>query len=338
MPIPIILGIAVAMGTIYGVSKAVSGNDRERAQKLYEENKEQWQEIIEQYNSAQEKATIAMDRLGKLEIEILSSFRYVDSLVARIRNRLNDLQPLHDVFVGAEVLLQALERVPEGTAGTIAALGGAAVAAMVGKGKISKERFITSFSEAEENSSLEECLGSIMTTEDAEWWIGLGPAKSSGEMIGVFLASPADDAQEAWSELQRVEKGFNMMCSFFAELSTTAALYQGCLQKIKGVYDTHILFLEKLLQKKTDWSLFSDKEQLNVDNLVRLTSVFYNMCQERFVLERKRSDGIIIPILNRKGIGGQIEMGGVTIWQIPAIPYDDIQGLREHGHGGFFLL
>ncbi|MDO4840483.1 MAG: hypothetical protein Q3990_07400, partial [Desulfovibrionaceae bacterium] len=150
MPIPVIIGLALFFGTlglgaiIDGCSNALKAKDiMKRAQKRHDEN-------ISRYEKKQKACIAVMDKLGTLEMKILSSFGHFSDLIEMIQGRpkfeeidFGDRslphyapQRLKDVSVGAGVLLGCLGGAAAGTAGGMAAAG-AVSAAVIALGSAS---------------------------------------------------------------------------------------------------------------------------------------------------------------------------------------------------------
>ena len=177
MPLPAILGAAaascrrqLALGSaIHGGVKMKKANDT-----MKQSSRGTYSQCQRGLRSRNERCTAAMDRLGKLELEILQSFQKFSDIFERIQNkpeftRLSSTvtstiptyspEDLKEVSVGAGVLLGGLSGAALGTAGGFAAAG-ATTAAVMALGTASTGTAIASLSGA---AATNATLGS-------PWW------------------------------------------------------------------------------------------------------------------------------------------------------------------------
>lgn len=328
MPIPIILaGVALLTGAvgigagIDGASKAMDAKDiMERAQKRHDEN-------ISRYEKSEKACTAEMDKLGTLEMEVLSSFGHFSDLIEMIQNRPKfeeidlgdqslphyDPQQLKDVSVCAGVLLGCLGGAAAGTAGGIAAAG-AASAAVMALGTASTGTAIAGLSGAALSNAVMAVFGGG-TVAAGGGGVALGSALLGGATLGIGLmvggiifaltgSKLAEKAKEAWSQVEREEKEINKVCTFFDELKKISAEYRGAIEQVRRLYVSRIAFLEDLLRRETDWNMFSKADRQNIENLVLLVSILYAMCKEKLVLKSEKDTEI--NTINKKGITAQM--------------------------------
>ena len=162
MPLPAILGAAAAIaGATGGGSPIHGGVKMKKANDTMKKAQTEHQENIARFELQNKRATTAMDRLGKQELEILQSFEKFTSIFERIQNkpefksyRKGDVEipaynpeDLKEVSVGAGVLLGGLGGAALGTAGGFAAAG-ATTAAVMAFGTASTGTAIASLSGA----------------------------------------------------------------------------------------------------------------------------------------------------------------------------------------------
>ncbi len=338
MPIPFILaGLGILFGTfgigaiIDGCSKAMKAKDiMKRAQARHDEN-------ISRYEKIQNACTAVMDKLGTLEMEILSSFGHFSDLIEKIQGRPKfeeidfgdrslphyDRQQLKDVSVGAGVLLGCLGGAVAGTAGGMAAAG-AVSAAVIALGSASTGTAIAGLSGAAlTNATLTLLGGGTLAAGGGGVALGstlLGVATLGiGLMVGGIILSLVgskltEKADEAWSQVEREEKMINKACAFLDELKEISASYRGTLEKVRHLYVSHIDFLEKLLRRGTDWNTFSDADRQKIQNLVHLVSILYAMCKEKLVLKSEKDNDI--NTINKEGVTAQMTRAERTLGQM----------------------
>lgn len=150
MPLPIWLvplalkGAAVVAGTV-GVSSAVNGAKKMKdANDTMEGAKIRHESNIKKFETENKTTSKTMDKLGKLELEILHSFNEFSDIFEQIKNRPQfetyskngvtlpkyNGEKIKEVSVGAGVLLGGLGGAGLGAAGGFAAAGAATAATM----------------------------------------------------------------------------------------------------------------------------------------------------------------------------------------------------------------
>ena len=87
MPLPLILGAAAAVAGAAGVGSAIHGGVKmKKANDTMKQTQEAHTANVRRFEIRNERCTAAMDRLGKLELEILQSFQKFSDIFERIQN------------------------------------------------------------------------------------------------------------------------------------------------------------------------------------------------------------------------------------------------------------
>ncbi len=338
MPIPFILaGLAFGTGTV-GIGAGINGiNEAKEASDIMERAKKRHDKNISRYERTEKACTAEMDKLGTLEMEILSSFGHFSDLIEMIQGRPKfeeidfgdrslphyDPQRLKDVSVGAGVLLGCLGGAAAGTAGGMAAAG-AASAAVIALGTASTGTAIAGLSGAALSNAVFAVFGGG-TLAAGGGGAALGSALFGGATLGVGLmvagiifaltgSKLLEKAKEAQLQVEREEKSINKACAFLDELKEISAFYRGTLEKVRRRYDSHIDFLENLLKRKTDWNMFSDADRQKIENLVLLVSILYAMCKEKLVLKSEKDNEI--NTINKEGVNAQMTRAETALVQM----------------------
>ena len=85
MPLPLILGAAAAVAGAAGVGSAIHGGVKmKKANDTMKQTQEAHTANVRRFEIRNERCTAAMDRLGKLELEILQSFQKTFLSASRI--------------------------------------------------------------------------------------------------------------------------------------------------------------------------------------------------------------------------------------------------------------
>ena len=86
MPLPLILGAAAAVAGAAGVGSAIHGGVKmKKANDTMKQTQEAHTANVRRFEIRNERCTAAMDRLGKLELEILQSFQKFSDILSASR-------------------------------------------------------------------------------------------------------------------------------------------------------------------------------------------------------------------------------------------------------------
>lgn len=311
MPLPLILGIGAAIagaagiGTgIHGAVKMKDANDTMAScQRRHEEN-------IARAEGRNKASTEAMDALGKLELEILSSLNDFAEVFEKIHNRPEFKDYKHDgleippydpeeikkVSVGAGVLLGGIGGAVMGTAGGIAATG-ATTTAVMALGTASTGTAIASLSGAAATNATLAALGggaiaaggggiALGTTVLGAATLGVG-IMVGGIIFNVVGGSLSDKADEAYHQVCKEQEEVNKICHFCLELQNTAKKYMKTLSTVNEVYHKKLDILNYTVNtlNKRDWNDFSQEEKIATENTAMLVGLLYNMGKVELILK-----------------------------------------------------
>lgn len=318
MPLPLILGIGAAIAGVAGVGAGVHGavkmkdaNDTMKsAQACHKLN-------IERMEDWNKTTTSDMDKLGKLELEILQSFGRFSDVIEKIKNRpvfhefskdgvilpKYDPEKLKEVSIGAGVLLGGLGGAALGTAGGFAAAG-ATTAAVMAFGTASTGAAINSLLGAAATKATLAALGggaiaaggggiALGTTILGATTLGVG-LLVGGIIFSVTGSKLSDKADEAWAQMKKAEKQIDEICDYLKRLRTLSNKFYATLEIVNTSYQKHLNNLEFIVNtlEHNDWNMFTPKEKQLTENTVLLVGLLYKMCQVELVLKRKGSDTI----------------------------------------------
>lgn len=345
MPLPIILiaaaAAAAAGGAVTVASSAVKAKDaydrREEARSRDKRNRER----LERQN----KITCSdMDNVGKLEFEILKSFKDFSDVYEKIKNRPEfkdckvngvnipkyDAEKIKEVSVAARVLLASISGAALGTIGGFAAAG-ATTAAVMALGTASTGTAIASLSGAAATNATLAALGggtiaaggggvALGTTVLGAATLGVG-LLVGGVIFSIAASSFSDEADEAWKQMLECEKKRNRIIVYLKDLSDTAKNYKKSLDFVNAVYQSHLKQLQNIVydMKKTEWELFTREEKLCLENTALLVGLLYSMCKVQIV----------------KKSANEKELNEVNTYEINKSMSDAKQVLTHINEGGF---
>jgi hypothetical protein len=318
MPLPIILGVAAAIAAAGGVGSGIHG-----AVKIKDANdtmdlaKSIQQRAVNSYNRASKDTGNRMDSLAKRELNILKTFDDFSDAIEKIQNRPEfvgyrksdvelpkySAEELKKVAVGAETVLGAAGGAAVGTLGGVAA-GGATTVAVMALGTASTGTAISALSGAAATNATLAALGGGALAAGGGG-MALGTAVLGGATLGVGLlvggiifnatgSKLSDKADEAYYQAKRTEEETNKIIAYLSKLDETATHYDITLANVENRYRPLLHFLEDSVNEehKTDWSMYSEEEQLKIQNLCLLVGLLFRMCKVNLVIQTNDKNGI----------------------------------------------
>ena len=318
MPLPFIIGGIAAVAGVAGVGSGIHGGIKmKEANDTMELAKWKQEKAVKLFNTRNEETTTLMDKLGKHELEILSSFDDFSDAIEKIQGRPEfkaynkegidlpeyEAEELKKISAGAGVLLGGVGGAAAGTAGGFAAAG-ATTSAEMALGTASTGTAISTLSGvAATNATLAALGGGSLAAGGGG--MALGTAILGGATLGVGLlvgglifnatgSKLSDKADEAYSQASRTEKEVDKIVSYFDELCEAASRFEKSLTSVDTVYRKHLSTLDHIInyEGKTNWSDFSKKEKKMTENAVLLVGLLYTMCQVNLVLKQENENEI----------------------------------------------
>lgn len=313
MPLPLILGIAAGVAAIAGVGAGVKGAiDIADANDTLNKAKKRDEKNQKRHKNIDEKACKSMDKLGVLEMNILSSFKQFADVIEKIKNRPSfadikignveipkyNPKELEQASVGAGILVGGLGGAALGTAGGFAA-SGATTAAVMALGTASTGTAISSLTGvAATNATLAALGGGSIAAGGGG--MALGSAVLGGATLGVGLlvggvifslvgSNISDKADKAYSQMLENEKVINKICKYLEELNVAAENYYNDLNMANNIYKEQFRIMSCIVDNKkeadgtVEWRKLRDTEKTTINNVVMLVGLLYYMCKVKLV-------------------------------------------------------
>ncbi len=279
MPLPfIIAGLAVAAG-VSGVGAGVSGAVKmKRANDSMKLAQERNKENEERLKHDHELCSVVMDNLGKLEMEIGSSFQKFSETFEKIKNRpefkeinndmkiaIPTLDELKEHSVAANVILGGLGGAGAGVAGGLAAAGGTSAAVMA-VGTASTGTAISTLSGAAATNATLAALGG-----------GSLAAGGGGMALGAAVLGSAT-------------LGVGLLIGGIIFNVAGAKSYSSSLEKVYYQYNEYLSELEKVVERENNYKNFIKTEKLILKNTVLLVGLLHEMCKVKFLNGSPKED------------------------------------------------
>ncbi len=309
MPLPLILAIGAAIAGAGGLGAGVFGAiEMDKANNTMRSADIQHKKNVERFEEQSKVTSAVMDKLGKLELEIIGSFDKFTEVFDKIHGKpqfasisigdncipVYNPEEIKKASVGAGVLIGGLGGAALGTAGGFAAAG-ATTAAVMALGTASTGTAIASLSgAAATNATLAAIGGGALAAGGggialgtvilgaATFGIGLLVGGVIFNLTGTALSNKAEEAEE---QMKKAEKEINKICAYLKKLYNYAIEYEKSLSRVKQIYDSHLTMLSNTVNvlKKTKWNEFSEEEKIFTENTAMLTSLLFNMCKVQIV-------------------------------------------------------
>ncbi len=325
MPLPIVVVIgSVIAATVGGGNVAYRAKKNNDAKCIMKEAKSTERESIKKLEWENETTTRLMDKIGKKELQVLSSFGEYSDMIELIQNRPEfqkykdssvklpnyNVQDLRDVSSGARTLLSSISGAVVGTAGGFAAAG-AVTSAVTALGTASTGVAISSLhGAAAANATLAALGGGSIAAGGGGMALGttilgisaLGAAILIGGIVfNIAGAKTLQRAKEFSAEAEKLEKEVNQICDFLSELNEYASIFYDYLEKIADLYEGRLRKMRIIFQerKKVNWNSLSRNDREIIQNAVLLVGMLYKMCNINLVIS---TEGDSVNIANTKGI------------------------------------
>lgn len=304
-----VAGAAGVGAVAHGAKKMKDANDTmEAARSCHEKN-------MARFEKENKTTTKSMDKLGKLELEILHSFSEFSDVFEQIKNRPTfetyskngvtlpkyDGDKIKEVSVGAGVLLGGLGGAGLGAAGGFAAAG-ATTAAVMALGTASTGTAIASLSGvAATNATLALLGGGTLAAGGGGMAAGaaaLGAATLGvGLLVGGIIFSftggkLSDKADEAWEQMRKAEEKINTICNYLVDLRSTSKKYYKTFSRVNDIYRRSLNDLKNIVTMlgHNDWNTFTAEEKKLTENTVLIVGLLYNMCKVELVLKSENEN------------------------------------------------
>lgn len=313
MPIPIILAVAAGVaglgGGIRGGVKMKEAKDTMEVAQIIQKR------AVDEFEKKQKASTEIMDKLGKTELEIISSFSKFSDCFEKIKKRpvfkeqnidgvdipQYDSEEIKNASVGAGVLLGGLGGAALGTAGGFAAAG-ATTAAVMAFGTASTGTAISTLSGvAATNATLAAIGGGSIAAGGGG--VAAGTAILGATTLGVGLlvggvifnftgGHLSNKADEAYSQAKKTEKESENICNYLDSLMDYAKRYQFSLDRVNTIYLRKLTTFETMINDfhKTSYLEYSSEEKMMVQNIVMLVQLLNKMCKVKLVLQSEKEN------------------------------------------------
>jgi len=316
--IPVAIKTAAVVAGVVGVGSAVHGASKmKEANDTMKSAKEHHDQNMKRFEKENKATSREMDKLGKLELEILHSFSDFSDVFEQIKNRPSfasyekngvtlpqyDGEKLKEVSVGAGVLLGGLGGAGLGAAGGFAAAG-ATTAAVMALGTASTGIPIAALSGAAATNATLAALGGGAIAAGGGGIVA-GTAVLGAATLGVGLlvggvifsitgGKLSNKADEAWAQMRKAEEQINKICNYLKRLRKTSNEYYRTLSAVNDVYQEHLNNLKTIVYEngRTDWTTFTSEEKMITENTVLLVGLLYNMCKVELVIVSKNKNSI----------------------------------------------
>lgn len=304
MPIPVVVIAIAAAAGVAGTGCGVHGGIKiANAKSVEADAKSRHEANMAQFESTGDECNRSMDELGETELRILEGFDEFMDVVSELQNAPAfsdidmigfdlppfDVEELRNVSICAKATLGGLAGAAAGTAGGIAAAG--ATTTLIGAlGTASTGTAIAS-------------LNGVAATNAILAWLGGGSLAAGGggmalgtAVLGTATAGAAvlvagvivnfvgcklfDDADELANQVDEEEREVSRVCELLKRLKDASTTYRTSLEKVEDVYQSNLSASKRIVfeEGKKDWSRFTEREKLVLQNTVLLVGLLFKMC------------------------------------------------------------
>lgn len=335
MAVPIILAVIGVTGAVSGLAMGVDGTKKIRtAKESFGEAEQIQKNAIDLFEVKSKKAIFKMDDLGKQELRILSTFDRFSDYIEKIQGRPLfrkikiecpdfeelDVKELKKASIGANVLLSGLGGAAAGTAGGFAAAG-AVTSAVFALGTTSTGIAISELSGvAATNATLAAIGGGSLAAGGGGMALGStvlgGMAAGIGIMFGGLVFEITGEnlnkyADKAMAEAKNTEQNVSKIVEYYNKLIVTTDAFGRVMAKIANRYIYSFQNMINIIDSKDnyDWSNFSEKEKLVIENTILYVGLLYNICKVQLVKKTNEA----LNEVNEKDIKRAVTLAGAYL-------------------------
>ena len=333
MPIPIILGAVGVGSAIAGIAGVISGKKKSNeAKKLFKEANQIIDRIAESLNPKIANTNENFDRLGRVELEIFNSFKFISEISEKINN-FNDIDfkehsvnrysiPKYDpeevrmISNFAATLLDGMSGIAAGTIGGLAARG-MTVAAVSAFGTAGTGAAIGGLHGiAATNAILAFLGGGTLAAGGAGMLWGNFVLGGVTVGIGLLIKGGRDYfkgkkslavIKEYFNCIKVIEKALPQIYQRLEEVDSNVLGFMFNLNMVNSIFKKHVEALKHVIidEDRTDWNMYTECEKMLIQNTFLLVRLFIDVFKVRFIFEPE--SGQLIGELNREEIDNALQ-------------------------------
>jgi hypothetical protein len=295
-------------------------------------------EMIERNNflnlQLQNERQIQMiDRLGHAQISVIQKFDEFSKTFEKVRGEVIfknkfekitdktipkfDFNEIKEVSLGATPLQKIIKSCAVGAAGSLA-IGGIVYSAIAVNGKDIAGNSIAAMSGTTALAALMPTLGGGVLSQGSMAFAVSMPLFGLTGILGSLFSIAVGLSQdkkidEAHREVLTQREAVNKICEYMQELGESASLYTNAINKTNNVLTRKLSDFRYTVNflRKTEADQFSEKELVNMQNIILLVTLLNEMCKVKLVLKSK-NENEIQPI-NHEEIEKQITESNRTL-------------------------
>lgn len=308
MPLPLIIGAAVALAGV-GVKKAIDASeDREKADQINTTAKEIFDEALSKLNTARAETNNSIEELGRLKYEIyeqsiipfVEKFRTVKNV--NFKDNFGTDKGLKLTKEELQSFCQSVLAIEEVLSGGVAALGGGGLAGLAAYGAVGI------LGTASTGTALGTLSGAALTNATLAWFGGgslaagglgiaggtmvlggivAGPALAVG---GLMLASAAEAAKhEAYANLGMAQLNAEQFKTAIVAVDGVKKAFEEIQVVLKALQDRFKPMLadfESLVKSSSDYASWSEADQKGVYMTATLATTIKNLLEVKLLEEQ----------------------------------------------------
>ena len=236
----------------------VGGAKVAKAKKENKQAKAIQERAMQRLDNAQRETEAVLEGLGQTELDTMKTFSDFSNAVARIQSR-----PKFDATVSG-VSLPLYDPVEYKKLAVDAELViGSAGGALTGT-----------------------AIGVAIIGIDV---LALGPGILAGGMVFCAKAHIIEkQAIENKRQARQMERDVDRILDYYKELRKTASRHEKDILNVRSQYDKYLHKMQRIVDKKTDWPTYSEKEKQIIKNTVLLAGLLYKMCRIELVVKAEQ--------------------------------------------------
>lgn len=311
MPLPFIIGGAAIAAGALGIGKGVQGGRKIReASKRIDAAETRYNREKGRLDADEREIRTKLTTLGELKLNLNKDLFRFTAAFEKIHNRpefsgysqnhpsitKHELDEIKKVSITAVELLGTTLL----SSGAGALAGYATYGSVMALGAASTGTPIAALSGiAAQNAALAALGGGSIAAGGGG--IALGSTILAGAAIAPIIAvggllvnakgnSSLEKATEIEAEVEKAVITINNARTFINKLTRVTNEMRNEVSALSGLYYTHVVKLEKLVEHKTDWDQYDDDEQVIVDNNIKLVALIVDVLKQPLVVKKANDE------------------------------------------------
>ncbi len=249
----IVVGTAIAVGAtaaVVGTHKTI------KAKKMNKQAEGIQNEALRQYGEIDKNVNESLENLGNSELSTVKKFPHFCDLIENIQNRPEIAPSVFSPIKVQKTDIKTIKKMSNTIQVAFAGVGGAGAGALVGLAAFGVSAAV------------------------------FAPVAAGGGIaICIKGCNLEKKAIENKNQARKLQKKVNDICSFYSEVILVSDSFRKTIISVNKIYDRCLSKMETLVLRNPNWKTYSQTEKENIQNVIMITRLLYEMCSTKIVIK-----------------------------------------------------